>query len=241
MDDWQNYPIAYPYSQFYSPSPWDVPNRFSLGASYELPGLRLHNAVVRRVAGGWTLATTAVLQSGEPFSVYTGAPLAISTTATDGAALTSSNYAAEQSAGHLQFAPGSGDFNADGNNNDYPSVTSYTQKHGRRNYEVGHGIFPTCSGGVLPCGEFTLPQLGQEGNEIPNQFRNPGYADVDLTVKKTVPIHANVNFEFLLETFNLFNRVNLNGVDTNLQDSTFGQTSSTQPARNMLLGAKLTF
>lgn len=241
MDDWQNYPVAYPYSQFYAPSPWDVPNRFSLGASYELPGLKLRNPVMRRVAGGWTLAGTAVLQSGEPFTVYTNAPLAISSTATDGTTLTQSNYAAEAAAGHLQFAPGSGDFNADGNNNDYPSITSYKQKHGRKNYEVGHGIFPTCPGGVLPCGDFTLPKVGQEGNEIPNQFRNPGYADVDLTVKKTIPIHSNVNFEVMLETFNLFNRVNLNGVDGNLQDGTFGQTSSTQPARNMLLGAKLTF
>jgi len=45
----------------------------------------------------------------------------------------------------------------------------------------------------------------------------------------------------MLETFNLFNRVNLNGVDTNLQDGTFGQSSSTRAPRNMLLGAKLTF
>ena len=241
MDDWQNYPVAYPYNQFYAPSPWDVPNRFSLGASYELPGLGLRNAVMRRVAGGWTLAGTAVLQSGEPFTVFTQAPLAISTTATDGTKVTSSNYPAERAAGHLQFAPGSGDFNADGNNSDFPSVVSYKQKHGRRNYEIGRGIFPTCPGGVLPCGDFTLPKVGQEGNETPNQFRNPGYADVDLTLEKTVPVYASVNLEIKLETFNLFNRVNLNGVDANLQDGTFGQTSSTQSARNMLLGAKLTF
>lgn len=240
-DDWQNYPVAYPYSQFYAPSPWDVPNRFSLGASYQIPGLQLSNRVARRVFGGWTLAGTTVLQSGEPFTVFTGAPLAISQTATDGVTLTSSNYAAERAAGHLQFAPGSGDFNADGNNNDYPSVTSYHQKRSRKDYEVGQGIFPTCPGGVLPCGDFTLPKVGQEGNEIPNQFRNPGYAEVNLTVKKTVPIRAGVNFEMMLETFNLFNRVNLNGVDTNLQDGTFGQSSSTRAPRNMLLGAKLTF
>lgn len=240
-DDWQNYPVAYPFSQFYAASPWDVPNRFSLGATYQLPGLQLRNPVIRRVVGGWTLAGTTVLQSGEPFTVFTGAPLAISKTATDGATLTSSNYAAELKAGNLKFAPGSGDFNADGNNNDFPSVTSYQQKHSRKDYEVGHGIFPICPGGVLPCGDFTLPKLGQEGNEVPNQFRNPGYADVNLTVKKTIPIHAGINFEMMLETFNLFNRVNLNGVDTNLQDGTFGQSTSTHPPRNMLLGAKLTF
>ncbi|QNI32580.1 TonB-dependent receptor [Alloacidobacterium dinghuense] len=241
MDNWENYPIAYPFYHFYAPSPWDVPNRFSLGVSYLLPGEHLSNVVARHILGGWTLAGTTILQSGYPFTVTTGAPLAISTTAADGSPLTSQNYAAEMAAGNLQFAPGSGDFNADGNNNDYPNVTSYKQKHSRKDYQVGNGIFPTCPGGILPCGQFTLPQLGQEGNQTPYQFRNPGYADTDLTVKKVTTIWENVNLELRFDTFNLFNRVNLNGVDTNLQDGNFGQTSSTLPPRNMLLGARINF
>jgi hypothetical protein len=144
-------------------------------------------------------------------------------------------------AGNLRFAPGSGDFNADGNNNDYSSVTGYHQKHNRKDYQVGYGIFPTCPGGVLPCGQFVLPGVGQEGNETPNQFRDPGYADVDFSIKKVTPITERVNFEFRADFFNLFNRVNLQGVDTNLQDGGFGQTSSTNPPRNILLGVRLNF
>jgi hypothetical protein len=241
MDNWQNYPIAFPYSQFYAPSPWDVPNRFSLGASYLLPGDHLSNGIASRVLGGWTLSGLTVLQSGYPFTVYTGAPLSVSTTAADGTPLTSANYAAEMAAGNLRFASGSGDFNADGDNNDYPSVTGYQQKRSRKDYQVGHGIFPTCPGGVLPCGQFTLPTLGKEGSETPNQFRNPGYADTDFSVKKVTQIRESINFEFRVDFFNLFNRVNLNGVDTNLQDGGFGQTSSTLPPRNLLLGARLNF
>ncbi len=241
MDNWENYPIAYPFYHFYAPSPWDVPNRFSLGVSYLLPGDHLANGIARHVLGGWTLAGTTVLQSGYPFTVYTGAPLAISTTAADGSPLTSQNYAAEMASGNLRFAPGSGDFNADGNNNDYPNVTSYKQKHSRKDYQVGNGIFPTCPGGILPCGQFALPVPGQEGNQTPYQFRNPGYADTDLTVKKVIAIWESVNLELRFDTFNLFNRVNLTGVDTNLQDGTFGQTSSTNPPRNMLLGARINF
>jgi len=241
MDNWENYPIAYPFYHFYAPSPWDVPNRFSLGASYLLPGEHLANSIARHVLGGWTLAGTTILQSGYPFTVTTGAPLAISTTAADGAPLTSQNYAAEMAAGNLRFAPGSGDFNADGNNNDYPNITGYSQKNSRKDYQVGNGIFPTCPGGILPCGQFTLPVPGQEGNQTPYQFRNPGYADTDLTVKKVIAIWESVNLELRFDTFNLFNRVNLTGVDTNLQDGTFGQTSSTNPPRNMLLGARINF
>ena len=36
--------------------------------------------------------------------------------------------------GNLEYAAGSGDFNADGNNNDYPNVTSYKQPHNRSAY-----------------------------------------------------------------------------------------------------------
>ncbi len=43
--------------------------------------------------------------------------------------------------------------------------------------------------------------------------------------------------------FNLFNRVNLNGIDTNYGDTSagFGTTSSNMPPRNMQLGARISF
>ena len=245
IDDWQNYPIAYPFSRFYAPSPWDVPNRFSLGASYELPGDHLSNRILARAVGGWTVSGTTILQSGYPFTVYTGAPLAISTTAADGTPLTSDNYAAELAAGNLVFAPGSGDFNADGNNNDFPSVSNYNQKHSRKDFQTG--IFATCSGGVLPCGQFTLPSFGQEGGETPNQFRSAGYADTDFTLRKLTQIRESLNFELRLDIFNIFNRVNIaqpgtsGGIDTNLQDGNFGRASGTTPARNMQVGARINF
>ncbi|WP_446743381.1 carboxypeptidase regulatory-like domain-containing protein [Silvibacterium acidisoli] len=242
MDDWGSYPTAAPpYNQYYSPSQYNVPNAFSLGWAYDLPGETLSNRVLRRVAGGWTLSGVTSLQSGTPFTVQNTNPLAVSATGTDGVAITSANYASELAGGHLQYVPTSGDYNADGNNTDYPNVTSYAQKHSRSDYVVGHGIFPVCAGGALPCGNFTLPQFGNEGNQTPNRFLNPGYADTDLTLKKTTAITERVNVEFRLDTFNLFNRVNLMPVDVKLQDTTFGQSTSTYAARNMLLGAKVNF
>ena len=45
--------------------------------------------------------------------------------------------------------------------------------HDRRSYI--NGVFPHCSGTNLDsCGPFTLPAVGQEGNERVNLFRNPG-------------------------------------------------------------------
>jgi hypothetical protein len=231
LDDWQNYPVGYPITQFYANSPYDVRHRLSLGVSYELPGANFGNGLERRVLGGWTLSGLSVLQSGTPFSVYTGAAFSAELI----------NPGLPATASNLTFAPGSGDFNADGDNNDYPNVTSVKQSHNKGDYHTGRGILAACPGGVLPCGDFTLPALGTEGNEAPDQFRNPGYADVDFTLKKVTAITERINLELRLDTFNLFNRVNYQGVDTNLQDGNFGQSTSTYPARNMLLGGRINF
>jgi hypothetical protein len=94
---------------------------------------------------------------------------------------------------------------------------------------------------VITASNFALPAFGMEGNETPNQFRNPGYADVDFTLKKVTTITERVNLELRLDTFNLFNRVNYQGVDTNLQDGNFGQSTGTNPARNMLVGGRVNF
>jgi hypothetical protein len=237
LDDWQNYPIGYPTNQFYASSPYDIRHRVSIGASYELPGSNLNGRLERSMLGGWTLAGKGVFQSGSPFTVFTGAAFSAELI----------NPGLPPIAANLRFAPGSGDFNADGNNNDYPSVTSYRQSHKRGDYHLGRGILGSCNGAVLPCGNFTLPALGSLGNEAPNQFRGPGYADVDFTLKKVTSITERVNLELRLDTFNVANRVNYNpagvnnGVDTNLQDGNFGQSSGTQSARNMLVGARLNF
>ena len=237
LDDWQNYPVGYPTSQFYANSPYDARHRLSVGASYELPGAQLGNAFERRVLGGWTLADITVLQSGTPFSVYTGAAFQAQLIDT----------ALPATAANLRFAPGSGDFNADGDNNDYPSVTSYKQSHNRADYHTGRGVLGACPGAVLPCSNFVFPAIGTLGNERPDQFRNPGYANYDFTLKKVTAIKERVNLELRLDTFNLFNRVNYqsagqsSGVDTNLQDGGFGQSAGTNPPRNMLLGARINF
>ena len=231
LDDWQNYPVGYPTNQFYANSPYDVRHRLSLGASYELPGSHLSNGLERRSLGGWTLAGTWVLQSGPPFTVFTGAAFRAQLL----------NPALPPTADNLTFAPGSGDFNADGNNFDFPNMSSAKQSHTRGDYHTGRGILATCPGGELPCGNFTLPAIGTEGNEAPNQFRNPGYADVDVTLKKVTTITERLNLELRLDTFNTLNRVNYQGVDTNLQDGNFAQSTGTNPARNMLLGARINF
>jgi hypothetical protein len=231
LDNWQNYPQGFNLSRFYANSPYDVRHRLSIGASYDMPGGDVGNGFTRRILGGWNFSGLAVAQTGTPFTVTSSA--AFSARLIDpGQPATASN---------LVFAPGSGDFNADGDNNDFPNVASYDQSHKRSDYHSGKGILAACPNGAVPCGNFTLPSMGAEGNEAPNQFRNPGYADIDFTVKKTTTIRERINLELRLDIFNIANRVNYQGVDSTLQDGNFATSTSTYPARNMQVGGRLNF
>ena len=247
-DDWNNYPegyvggsgTSYNFKQFYSPSPWDAPNRFSLGWSYDIPGLRNGNGFTRRLTSGFNLSAITILQSGNPFYVNAENPLSLVDTA--GVTVTQANYQSELAAGHFAYAANSGNYAADGDNNNVPNVVSYKQKTDRKSYEYT-GIVDS---GIITHSQFAQPAFsasGTEGNEKIDQFRNPGYADSDLTVKKTTNIAEHVSLELRLDTFNLFNRVNLNGVDANYNDASagFGTTSSTLFPRYLQLAARINF
>lgn len=228
MDDWQSYPTN-DFEHFYSRSNWDVPNRVSLGYSYELPAVG-SSSLLRAVTGGFNLAGTTILQQGGRFTVYTSAAFQPS-------------FAANGAIIGLQ--PSSGDFNGDGFNFDYPNVQNANQHYNRSQFLKG--VFPTCASGPFgapgsSCGQFSLPALGAEGNELPNGFRNPGYADWDLNVKRSLKVYERVTLDLRFDIFNLFNRVNLQGVDGNANDGgNYGKSNQQYPARNMDLGARINF
>ncbi len=185
---------------------------------------------MRRLTNGFNLAGTTILQSGNPFFVTNGNPLALIDTA--GVTVTQANYQSELAAGHFAFAPHSGNYAADGDNYNVPDVVSYHQKTDRKSYQYT-GIVDS---GTISHTQFAQPAFnasGTEGNEKLGQFRNPGYADTDFSVRKTTAIAEHINLEFRFDAFNLFNRVNLNGVNTNYGDTSanFGTVNSNLPPR----------
>lgn len=227
MDDWNNYPTN-DIEHFYSRSNWDVPNRFSLGYTYVFPGLKA-NALVERLTDGFTLAGTTILQQGQRYTVFTN----------------NSFRPVFDSGGNIVgLDPRSGDFNGDGNNNDFPNVLNFDTKRDRQSYL--NGVFASCGGNPFgtvgsPCGNFSLPPLGQEGNELPNGFRNPGFAQSNVDVKKVTNLTERVTFDLRLDIFNVFNRVNLYGVDGNANSGTFGRSTQQYTPRNVVIGGRLNF
>jgi hypothetical protein len=107
-DDASRFPTAANPQLYYGPSPWDVPNRFSLSFNYELPGLNSGQGFVGHASGGWGLSGTSICQTGYPFTIFTSA----------------------------SFWNG-GDYNADGDRFDFPNATSYQQATSRSAYLGG--------------------------------------------------------------------------------------------------------
>ncbi len=71
---------------------------------------------------------------------------------------------------------------------------------------------------------FAIPARGQWGNAGRNIIRAPGLFQVDLALQKRFTISGDRNFEFRMEAFNAFNRVNLGAPGTTLTSpSSFGR------------------
>ena len=124
-----------------------------------------------------------------------------------------------------------GDYNADGSNYDFPNVATYSQGDSRLAY----------LNGIFSAGQFTAPTAGTEGNESPYRFRQPGYANTDISMAKNTKIAERVNFRLRFDFFNAFNRPNLNTVDANLPDGSFGKATGQYNPRWIQLGANINF
>ncbi|MGB7844932.1 MAG: carboxypeptidase regulatory-like domain-containing protein [Candidatus Acidiferrum sp.] len=215
-DDAQIYPTFTNLQQYYAQSIWDAPNRISFSYSYEIPGVGPDNKFAHALTDGWVFSGITIFQSGTPFVVYTGA---------------SFQSILNGSGQVVGLAPGSGDYNADGFNYDFPNVASYAQPTSRSAF----------LNGLFPAGNFPAPTLGSEGNERPYPFRGPNYYNWDVSLAKNTQIYERLSLQLRFDYFNVFNRVNLQGVDSNLQDSTFGKSTSQFNPRWLQLGVSLRF
>ena len=148
------------------------------------------------------MSTITIYQSGYPMTVFTSAP----------------------------FSAG-GDYNADGDNLDYPNVTDYSQ---------GNSFDDYLTNGVFSPGQFTAPAPGTNGNEKTGQFRQPNFLQSDLAFFKKTAIGKGMDVQVRFEFYNIFNRRNLY-LSNDLSSPGFGKAQSQQLPRWWQFGARLTF
>jgi len=240
QDDGLNYPNSAGLNpqQYYGPSIFDAPNRFSLSFNYSVKGLKGGRGVLGYVTGGWGISGTSIYQSGYPLTpANTNSFLAVC----NSGAL-SNVTGCSKSDPAVAYQAGSGDYNADGETLAYPDAVSYHQSTNNSAWLTG----------AIPKSDFAIPAFGSEGNEKAMRFRGPNFIETNVNFYKNNRITEGVNFEFRFDIFNLFNRANYvdftsftniagGGIDMNLPDGNFGQATTSHEARFWQLGGKLSF
>lgn len=183
------------------PAAFDIPRAFTMHGLWELPKLSAQNAAVRGVLGSWQLSGTASLQGGYPYTVV------------------DCNHSPTGNGGSCVL----------------PDVSSSAKgtSCGRSGFVSG---CLTSSDFALPCALNANNHLScgsgpWEGNVGHNSFRGPGYADVDMSLAKYFHIpwftnKENARLQVRGEILNLFNRVNLNGVSSDLALNSVGTSTN---------------
>jgi hypothetical protein len=131
---------------------------------------------------------------------------------------------------------GTCDYNQDGVDYDIPGTPSanFGGSHSRQAYEAG----------LFSAGDFPVPSGVTEGDLKRNSYRNPGLFQVDASVLKNthVPWFGEAgSFQLRFDFLNLFNRVNLGPVNNNMAAGNFGRVTSALSARQIQLGARISF
>jgi hypothetical protein len=190
----------------------DTPKQLSFNGLWQIPTHGLHNALAKSVLGGWQISALGTLMGGFPATVYTTNP--------------------------------HDDFNKDGQDYDLPNVPAFGRtKKGLHRSDYLKGTFKA-SDFPLPVDTNGVP-TGQEGDLGRNTYRGPGFAQVDSSLSRntSIPWFGNEkgNLQIRADVYNTFNRVNVQGWDTNLNDPNFGIAGGTAQARTLQLSAYFRF
>ena len=201
---------------------FDVRQKLAFSLMWQVPARKTSSALANQFLNGWEIGDVTILQAGLPFSVRC-------------------------SLGFIPVFDDSGnvigndgcDYNADGNAWDAPMAPSWgNYKGGLTRSDYIKGIFQTS--------DFPAPGLGMDGNLGRNTFRGPNFRNTDFSVLKNTKIpwfgKESADMQFRAEFFNIFNRVNISGVNSDLANtSLFGMSTNTYPPRDIQFGLRLSF
>jgi hypothetical protein len=188
----------------------DVPQSLAMNYVYELPVGK-----GKKFGGGMNTIEDAVAggwQISGLTHVQAGFPLSIGNANANAASLWGGNQ-------HANIVPGA----------DFKSGTCGNGQ------AVGTGI---CWFNPAAFTQAPAYQFGDAPRYFSN-LRAPGYVDEDLGIQKWFNLKEKFRLQFTAQMFNAFNHTNFDSPDINIGDSTMGQISNTQGARQVQLSLKL--
>jgi hypothetical protein len=213
-------PQVYNLKSLRGRSDFDIRHRVAASVLWMIPSPQ-SSGFVNKVFGKWQVNSVTILQTGPPFQVY----------CTQG-------FQPVFDAGHNVIGNTGCDYNADGTNFDIPNTPSFGNSLGglsRSNYVNG----------LFSASQFPAPALGREGDLGRNTFNGPGFANTDFSIIKNIRtpwfFGEAANVQFRTEFFNLFNRVNLGQVTSDMASPLFGKSTSTYPARDIQFALRIAF
>ncbi|MEK7406375.1 MAG: TonB-dependent receptor [Acidobacteriota bacterium] len=92
-----------------------------------------------------------------------------------------------------------------------------------------------------PAFPFKLSSNLGIGNLGRNTSREPGFWNLNLSVFREFPIRERVRFELRFEAFNAFNHVNFLEPSTDIDSANYGLNTAAAPARQIQIGARISF
>ena len=95
--------------------------------------------------------------------------------------------------------------------------------------------------GSSNCAPGDVPYNTPYGTLARNALRAPDYTNLDLEVAKTTKLTERVTMQLRAEMFNIFNHAQFKAPDTNINDSTFGQLTSTYDPRIIQFAVRFQF
>ena len=223
-----NVPDPTDLTRYRADSSYDIRNHLSASGVYRVPTPFKNHMLSRHILGGWEIGATAVLESGLPYWIVNTAGF---------------NPTRDANGNVTGFRPLSGDYNADGQNFDLPNVPSGLPM------KFDRSMFLGANGGraAMNAADFTAPLVGTEGNSPRNAYRQQGVVQLNSSVIKNnrLPyLGEAADLQLKFEFFNVINRVNLGGINTNPGDPNFGrilgQNGNAGP-RVIQIGARLAF
>jgi len=213
---------------------FDAPQRLVISPIWQIPSPR-GNSVLRKVTEGWTVATIASFQSGNPFTLFSE----------NNASELNNGLDRPDIIGPIQkFNPRDQQtFSPNGINGSCLSGTTF----GR--FLINPMNLVCAVGPPAGVTDNTLTTGGvplfTQGNMRRNALRGPGINNWDFSIQKDFKFMENKSVEFRGEFFNAFNHVQFysptfqNGADG--FDSLFGQVSSDRGPRIIQFALKVYF
>jgi len=197
MDDYRPGAID-PYLDIYNsslewaPAPFNLTHAFKLAAIWNPPFFGSRGAargLSGKVLGGWSVSGIVIAQSGAPFSLLSG-----------GSVVTP--------AGDVATVSGLGTFTSQADSAQNSVATSLSASQIKPFFGIRENPDGTVGYVNAPPGAFHQPAPGAVGNLQRRMFNGPGAFNVNLGLRKAVPLTDRASAEFRAESINVFNNIN---------------------------------